>query len=122
VLARGSAIATLAVLVSCARTPPPRGVPGQPPAIAGNVERGKALFDYTCDACHYADSRVRSGPGLGGLYKRKALRNGAPMSDANVERFIRDGSHLMPGYHDKLSADEMRDLIAYLRSLQADDE
>jgi mono/diheme cytochrome c family protein len=113
-------IATLGLsllFASCARTTPPKGNPDQPPTISGSIELGKALFDYTCDACHYPDTRVRAGPGLGGLYKRKMLRNGVPVTDTNVERFIRDGTNLMPGYHDELSADEMRDLIAYLRSL-----
>jgi molybdate transport system substrate-binding protein len=115
-------IATLGfclLFACCARTPTPKGNPDQPPTISGNVELGKALFDYTCDACHYPDSRVRAGPGLGGLYRRKTLPNGVPVTDANIERFIRDGSNLMPGYHDRLTADEMRDLIAYLRSLSS---
>jgi mono/diheme cytochrome c family protein len=94
-------------------------VPAAPGAARrADAGRGKALFDYTCEACHYADSTVaRAGPGLARLYQRKVLRNGAAVIDANVERFIRNGTGLMPGYRDKLSADQMRDLIAYLRSL-----
>ena len=83
----------------------------------GNPERGKALFDYTCDACHYTSSAVRGGPGLQGLYQRKVLRNGSPVDDAHVERFIRDGTSYMPGYKDKITDEQMRDLLAYLRSL-----
>ena len=89
-----------------------------PAATAGDARRGQQLFEYTCDACHYARSSVaRAGPGLAGLYSRVRLRNGAPVNDASVERFIRDGTGVMPGYHDKLSAAQMRDLIAYLRTL-----
>jgi mono/diheme cytochrome c family protein len=107
-----------ALLASCAKKPAAKGNPDQRPVIRGNPDRGKALFDYTCDACHYANSRVaRAGPGFAGLYKRKALVNGAAVTDANVERLIRRGSNLMPGYSDKISAEQMRDLIAYLRSL-----
>jgi mono/diheme cytochrome c family protein len=84
----------------------------------GNPERGKQLFDSTCDACHYANSKVaRAGPGLQDLYKKKTLMTGAPVTDANMDRWIRDGSHLMPGYGNKISPEQMRDLIAYLKTL-----
>jgi len=84
----------------------------------GDPVGGKALFDYTCEACHYANSTVaRAGPGLAGLYKWKTLPNGDAVTDANVERFIRDGSNLMPGYRNKISKEEMSNLIAYLRTL-----
>jgi YVTN family beta-propeller protein len=93
-------------------------LPDDKPSAAANPVRGKQLFDYTCDACHYANSTAaRAGPGLARLYERKVLPNAAAVTDANVERFIRDGSSLMPGYRDKISAEQMRDLIAYLRSL-----
>jgi mono/diheme cytochrome c family protein len=102
------ALASCAFLASCAREV----------AVTGNPDHGKELFDYTCEACHYANSTVaRAGPGLLGLYKKEALGNGAAVTDANVERFIRDGTSLMPGYRDKITAEQMRDLIAYLRSL-----
>ena len=79
--------------------------------MKGNPVRGKELFDSTCDACHYANSPVaRAGPGLAGLYKKKTLRNGAAVTDANVERYIRDGTHLMPGYKNKISEEQMLNL------------
>jgi mono/diheme cytochrome c family protein len=101
-------LALVALLASCANKP----------VVQGNAARGKELFDSTCDACHYANSAVaRAGPGLAGLYKKKVLPNGAPVNDANLDRFIRDGTRLMPGYRNMLSVDQMRDLIAYLRTI-----
>jgi mono/diheme cytochrome c family protein len=91
---------------------------GEKKDVKGDPVSGKALFDYTCVACHYANSTVaRAGPGLAGLYKQKTLPNGPAVTDANVERLIRDGSSLMPGYRNKISPEEMRNLIAYLRTL-----
>jgi mono/diheme cytochrome c family protein len=85
---------------------------------AGNPARGKELFDSTCDVCHYSNSRVaRAGPGLKEFYKNKALPNGAAITDENVELFIRKGTSFMPGYKDALSPEQMRDLIAYLKTL-----
>jgi mono/diheme cytochrome c family protein len=84
----------------------------------GDVAKGRQLFDSTCDVCHYANSTIaRAGPGLAGLYKKKTMVNGIPVNDKNMDRWIRDGSHLMPGYKDKLSQKQMQDLIAYLRTL-----
>jgi mono/diheme cytochrome c family protein len=91
---------------------------GKQPRAKGNVAHGKELFDSTCDACHYANSHVaRAGPGLADFYKKKKLMNGAPLTDANLDRWIRDGSRLMPGYKNMLSDEQMRDLIAYLKTL-----
>jgi len=45
------------------------------------------------------------------------LSNGAAVNDENIERLIRKGDHLMLGYHDRITEEQMRDLIAYLRTL-----
>ena len=98
----------IALLASCSRLHQAEGDP-----VAG-----KALFDSTCDACHYANSRAsRAGPGLAGFYKKKAMANGISINDNHVERWIRDGNHLMPGYKNMLSDKQMRNLIAYLKTL-----
>jgi len=79
----------------------------------GDPVRGKQFFSSTCDACHYANA----GLDLAGLYRRKMLSNGAAVNDENIERLIRKGDHLMLGYHDRITEEQMRDLIAYLRTL-----
>jgi mono/diheme cytochrome c family protein len=108
-------ITTAAMLVACGTASRGQTVPS--PARA-SAKRGQALFEYTCEACHYANSTVaRAGPGLQGLYKHNELRNGAVLSDMAVARLIREGTGLMPGYHDKLSEQQMRDLLAFLRTL-----
>jgi ubiquinol-cytochrome c reductase cytochrome b subunit len=45
---------------------------GAPDAVAAKVERGKALFDQSCNDCHSLDEGVAggSGPGLAGLGSR----------------------------------------------------
>ncbi|HWR17695.1 MAG TPA: cytochrome c [Terriglobales bacterium] len=84
----------------------------------GDATRGKRLFDSTCDVCHYANStKARAGPGFAGLYKQRALLDGTPVNDKNVERWIRQGSRLMPGYRNAITPEEMRDLLAYLKTL-----
>ena len=68
--------------------------------------------------CHLADStKKKVGPGLAGLYQSKLLPDGTPVTDENVERWIRNGGGLMPGFKSAISPEQMRDLIAYLKTL-----
>ena len=57
------------------------------------------------------------GPSLKGLYKRKTLKSGKPVNDANVGAQINNGGNGMPAYQDMLSADEKTNLLAYLHTL-----
>jgi mono/diheme cytochrome c family protein len=57
------------------------------------------------------------GPSLKGLFKRKTLQNGKPVSDANVLAQINNGGNGMPAYGDMLSAEDKANLLAYLHTL-----
>jgi mono/diheme cytochrome c family protein len=84
----------------------------------GDPARGRQVFNSTCDACHAASSQVnRGGPGLAGLYKREKLPNGNAINDRNVDQWIRNGNQHMLGYKNQISEEQMRNLIAYLRTL-----
>lgn len=87
--------------------------------LAGTeVARGKAVFDSKCAVCHYdASTAKKIGPGLKNLFRRGTYSNGAPVDDASLERWIEKGGKNMPGFKDPLSAEQIRDLIAYLKTL-----
>ena len=86
--------------------------------VSGNPQAGRELFQAGCAVCHYANaSQKKVGPGLFGLYHLKALPNGEAVTDANVERWIRNGGGLMPGFKNAISPQQMIDLIAYLKTL-----
>jgi cytochrome c len=83
----------------------------------GDVEKGKETFEQ-CAACHNVDSPDKKmGPSLQGLYKRKTLKNGKAVTDANVKAIINAGGNGMPAYADLLSDEERADIIAYLKTL-----
>jgi mono/diheme cytochrome c family protein len=94
---------------------PPRQRAGRPQTE--QQMRGEALFFQNCTLCHTtADNRGQKGLGilapteLIGLYKRPGL------SDTTVRQFIMTGSPgKMPGFRYTLSADDLDDLIAYLK-------
>jgi len=95
-------------------------VAGIPAFGAGNVDKGKDIFEQNCGVCHNADSTERKmGPGLKGLFKKAALANKKKVTDANVLEFINQGSAEkgMPGFADQLTDQEKTDLLAYLKTL-----
>jgi mono/diheme cytochrome c family protein len=103
------------VLVACAFVGSPR--PGS--AAAADADAGKKVFNDNCTACHTATSTERNvGPGLKGLYKNgKMPASGKPVNDANVRKQILEGGNGMPSFKDSLSAAQIDDLIAYLKTV-----
>ena len=89
---------------------------GQKPT-KGDPAKGKDSFEQ-CAVCHNVDTdETKMGPSLKGLFKRKTLKNGKPVNDANVLAQINTGGNGMPPYKDTLSDAEKANLIAYLKSL-----
>lgn len=86
-------------------------------AFAGSASQGKAVFAQ-CKVCHATDKPTKKvGPSLMHLFKRAKLVNGKPMSEQNVRAMIERGGNGMPGYKQILSAQQMSDVIAYLKTL-----
>ena len=87
-------------------------------ASASDVQQGKKVFDQQCAVCHYSASRAKKiGPGLKGLAKRGTFADGKPVDDASLRTWIAKGGKNMPGFKDSLNAEQVRELIAYLKTL-----
>jgi len=82
------------------------------------ADRGAAVFQNHCEICHFAaSSEKKVGPGLRGLM-RSGKRGAASRWDtAAVTRIIQNGGKDMPGFHAEINDAQMRDLLAYLRTL-----
>ena len=80
---------------------------------------GRRVYDAECDRCHQPYStHGRKGPGLKGIFQQKYLSlSGLPANDDRVTDIIRLGRNEMPGFNQKLSAQDMQDLLAYLHTL-----
>jgi len=89
-----------------------------PSAPAGtSFARGKGLYDARCEICHFSASTAKKiGPGLKGIGTRGKFADGSKVDDDKLRRWIVKGGKNMPGFAD-LNADEVRDLIAYLKTL-----
>jgi mono/diheme cytochrome c family protein len=80
---------------------------------------GRRIYDAECDRCHRPYStRGRKGPGMKGVFQHKYLSlSGLPANDERVADIIRLGRNEMPGFSQKLSPQDMQDLLAYLHTL-----
>jgi mono/diheme cytochrome c family protein len=110
-----AACAVLVPVLVAAQDAAPRQRAGRPETEP--QKRGEALFFQNCTLCHTAaDNRGQKGLGilapteLIGFYKRPGL------NDATVRQFIIAGSPgKMPGFRHTLSAEDLDDLVAYLK-------
>ena len=84
----------------------------------GNVAKGKAVYADSCGVCHYsANAEKKIGPGLRGIYKRGKFADGKKVDDATMRDWIVKGGVDMPSFEDVLTEEQIKDLIAYLRTL-----
>jgi cytochrome c len=83
------------------------------------VTRGKGLFQQKCSVCHYDTSdQKKIGPGLKGLAKRGTFSaNGNKITDESLKTWIENGDQLMPPFKDILEPDQIKDVIAYVKTL-----
>ena len=116
------AIAALAIASAMfAQDPPAKKTP---PAAAGKASaasaaRGKEIFDTKCGICHYADSDAKKiGPGLKGIGKRGTFTvNNNKVTDESLRTWIENGDSLMPPFKEVLEAPQIKDVVAYVRTL-----
>jgi len=79
---------------------------------------GRHVYDARCAECHYAYSkRDLRGPSLNGLFKHPYMKNGIPANDERVIDIILMGRAKMPAFQQKLTQQQLDDLMAYLHTL-----
>jgi cytochrome c len=88
-------------------------------AAAGSAARGKEVFDQKCSMCHFADSdQKKIGPGLKGISKRGTFTvNGNKVTTQSLTTWIENGDSLMPGMKDSLEPAQIKDVVAYVKTL-----
>jgi cytochrome c len=117
-----------AVLLAIAGTPfvfPARSRAGtildsgqEKPGTHADIAHGKKVYDARCEICHYsASTQKKVGPGLKGMMARRKYANGMKVDDESLRAWIEKGGKDMPGYKGVLKEDEVRDLIAYMKTL-----
>ncbi len=86
---------------------------------AGSAVKGKDVFDKKCSICHFAESdQKKIGPGLKGISKRGTFSvNGNKVTNESLKTWIENGDSLMPGMKDSLEPAQIKDVIAYVKTL-----
>ena len=86
---------------------------------AAAVGRGKTVFQQKCSVCHYDNSEQKKiGPGLKGLAKRGTFSvNGNKITDESLKAWIENGDQLMPPFKEVLEPGQIKDVIAYVKTL-----
>ena len=104
-----------------AQDPPAKTAPKKTSASkGGSAAKGKDVFDQKCGMCHFADSDEKKiGPGLKGLSKRGtfSVKPDVKVTDENLKNWIENGDSLMPPFKDALDAQQIKDVIAYVKTL-----
>jgi len=87
------------------------------PSRAQKGREGDAVFKELCVGCHGEDGRADTDMGK----KVKAADLTSPdvqkQSDSELAKVVKDGKEKMPSFADKLSDDEVKAVIAYVRQL-----
>jgi cytochrome c2 len=115
-------IATLAVAGAVLAQDPPATTSSKRTSshgAAGSAVKGKEVFDKKCSICHYADKDAKKiGPGLKGISKRGTFTvNGNKVTTEALTTWIENGDSLMPGMKETLEPAQIKDVVAYVKTL-----
>jgi len=86
---------------------------------AAAVARGKEIFQQKCSTCHYDTSDAKKiGPGLKGIGKRGTFTvNNNKVTDETLKAWIENGDSLMLPFKDVIDDNQIKDMIAYVKTL-----
>ena len=85
----------------------------------GSAVKGKEVFNQKCALCHFADNDAKKiGPGLKGISKRGTFTvNGNKVTTESLTTWIENGDSQMPGMKDNLEPAQIKDVVAYVKTL-----
>jgi mono/diheme cytochrome c family protein len=90
-------------------------------ALAGGVSfaqsGGEATYKSKCASCHGATGMADSGAGKSLKIKPVNDPDVKAMSEADMIKVTTDGKGKMPAYKGKLTDDQIKDAVAFYRSL-----
>src|SRR5438270_13231245 len=85
------------------------------PALADDTE---ALYKSKCQACHGADGKGDTAAGKKLGVKDFHSPEVVKMSDTELFEITKKGKEKMPAYDKKLTDEQIKELIKYIRSLK----
>ena len=88
------------------------------PSHTPRQAEGRRLFGAGCAHCHEENDLhlKKVPPNLHGLFNHTTLPEGAPATDAEVERILRAGKGMMPSFAYQMTQEQSDALLAYLHT------
>ena len=80
---------------------------------------GAATYKTKCAACHGPDGKGDTSIGKTNKIRNLGSADVQKQSDAELTTIIADGKGKMPAYGKSLKADQVKELVAFLRSLKS---
>lgn len=111
-------IATVALLLG--GSDPTVAASGAPEAGSADLSNGRKIFVRYCSGCHGAQGRGDGYPLLGPDPANLASPATKAQSDEELIRTIHEGKPNMPVWKYKLSLQDSKDVLAYIRSLSSE--
>jgi mono/diheme cytochrome c family protein len=111
-------VSALTIFAAAQKSSPPTPKSGASVNNPATVISGQKIYAKQCEICHFATSKAKKiGPGLANIYPSGKFSNGKKVDDAAMHVWIESGGKDMPGFKETLKSNEIRDLVAYLRTL-----
>lgn len=85
--------------------------------VSAEAQDAAALYKTKCAACHGADGKGETAIGKANKMHDLASEDVQKQSDADLTTIITNGKNKMPAYGKSLKPDQVKDLVAYIRSL-----
>jgi cytochrome c6 len=86
--------------------------------LAAFAADGAAVYKAKCASCHGPDGKGETAIGKSMKLRSLASADVQKTTDADLTKIISDGKGKMPAYKGKLSADEIKALVTYIRTLK----
>lgn len=77
-----------------------------------------ATYKGKCAMCHGADGKGQTPMGKNMKLRDLGSAEVQKLSDADLTKIVADGKAKMPAFKAKLSADEIKGLVAFMRTLK----
>ena len=88
------------------------------PRLTPQQAEGERLYDVGCAHCHEDNDLhlKKAPPNLHGLFSRQTLADGAPATEAEVERLLLAGKGKMPSFAYQMTKQQIDAVVAYLHA------
>ena len=86
-------------------------------SVAYAQDKSAATYRQKCAACHGADGKAQTGAAKSLGVRSFSDPEVAKMSDADLSLAIDKGKGKMPSYGKSMKPDELKAMVAYVRSL-----